>query len=83
MAIDDAPEGISGKMREHTASKTADFVKPKGPILILDTEWNGNRSGSLNDQRLVDILHLDIGVVEKTRGMPSDTHRFSTSILPR
>lgn len=54
-------------------------------MLVVDSEWKDIRSGSLNDQRLVDILHIDTAVHVKAKTITTlseKPHRFSSSIIP-
>lgn len=81
LAIDDVSFGDGG--RAHELSKSADFgAEPS----LVDSMWNGYGGGSLNDRRLVDILHIDIGVcTNKERSLSnvsSDVQRYSASIIP-
>lgn len=84
LAIDDEMfTEVGHHIPEKHISKSVNF-KERPSILVFNSEMNASRGVSLNDQRLVDILHIDIGVVAKSRRIKTiiNSHRFSTSIIP-
>lgn len=84
MAIDDESM-TEGDRHIHEHKGVSVDIEKRPSLLLVDTEWKTNRGRSLNDQRLVDILHIDIGIVVNARTMnrlTADKHRFSTSIIP-